>query len=356
LALVSFARTQPGKEIKSAMTYTREFVYGTKGEDVRAFQNNLLALGYKLPKYGADGTYGAETEAAAKECCQDQHWDYCSWEQKCPIWVQEWTEEAAAALPPPPAVWMPKGRGMWIQSMNVLDPAEAEKVTKLLDLKFVIIQAHWQYTGKGSNTYNWPDQINGLTQSYGCTQNAKAVVEKFRSLGVDVIPFSYPVPGKHQEVIDTLKAFQALWNSPTVVIDPEAEWKSSTGAHKTDALELASMMNAAFPSWGMSTYGAPWFHRTFPYVEFASAPYGLPQTYGETNFGGEGYARAWSEWNTYGYKFLVGLYGTYSHDDSQMRAILSACAGMNPMATAGWKWGTTSDVEWEHIDNILPPS
>lgn len=339
-------------------TYTREFVYGTKGEDVRAFQSNLLILGYTLPKYGADGSYGSETETAAKACCIDRHWDYCSWEQKCPIWVQEWTEEAASVISPPqPTAWMPKGRGMWIQSMNSLDPAEAEKVTKAVGLKFVVVQVHWQFTGtKGSNTYNWPDQINGLTQSYGCTPNAKAVVEKFRALGVDVIPFSYPVPGKHQEVIDTLKAFQALWQSPTVVIDPEVEWKSDSGAHKPAARELAAMMTEAFPSWGMSTYGAPWFHRSFPYVEFSAATYGLPQTYTAASFGDSNYDRAWTEWKGYGYKYLVGLYGTYNHDDSQMRQILTNCAAMTPMATAGWKWGTTSDVEWEHIDNILPPS
>lgn len=34
---------------------------GDKGEDVRVLQNKLLALGYCLPKYGADGSYGAET-------------------------------------------------------------------------------------------------------------------------------------------------------------------------------------------------------------------------------------------------------------------------------------------------------
>ncbi|NLI21349.1 MAG: hypothetical protein GX418_07385 [Clostridiales bacterium] len=37
---------------------------GDKGEDVRVLQTKLLALGYGLPKYGADGSYGAETTAA----------------------------------------------------------------------------------------------------------------------------------------------------------------------------------------------------------------------------------------------------------------------------------------------------
>ena len=37
---------------------------GCSGTDVMALQETLLKLGYVLPKYGADGKYGAETEAA----------------------------------------------------------------------------------------------------------------------------------------------------------------------------------------------------------------------------------------------------------------------------------------------------
>ena len=36
------------------------------GSDVRELQQNLLKLGYALPKYGADGDYGAETVEAVK--------------------------------------------------------------------------------------------------------------------------------------------------------------------------------------------------------------------------------------------------------------------------------------------------
>jgi peptidoglycan hydrolase-like protein with peptidoglycan-binding domain len=37
---------------------------GDTGEAVRVLQNKLLALGYSLPKYGVDGSYGSETIAA----------------------------------------------------------------------------------------------------------------------------------------------------------------------------------------------------------------------------------------------------------------------------------------------------
>ncbi|EGL84281.1 Peptidoglycan-binding domain 1 protein [Caldalkalibacillus thermarum TA2.A1] len=40
--------------------------FGDKGEAVRKLQQDLIAAGEKLPKYGADGHFGAETEAAVK--------------------------------------------------------------------------------------------------------------------------------------------------------------------------------------------------------------------------------------------------------------------------------------------------
>lgn len=39
---------------------------GMRGEDVRTLQQQLMQLGYRLPKYGADGDFGAETLTAVK--------------------------------------------------------------------------------------------------------------------------------------------------------------------------------------------------------------------------------------------------------------------------------------------------
>ena len=44
---------------------------GDKGDAVKDLQKKLLALGYPLPKYGADGDFGKETEAAVKAFQQD---------------------------------------------------------------------------------------------------------------------------------------------------------------------------------------------------------------------------------------------------------------------------------------------
>jgi len=45
---------------------------GMKGSDVKAMQELLLQLGYELPRYGADGDFGAETLAALLEFQKDE--------------------------------------------------------------------------------------------------------------------------------------------------------------------------------------------------------------------------------------------------------------------------------------------
>lgn len=52
---------------ESAHGVTREvdtLKRGDRGAEVKKVQELLLSLGYRLPKYGADGSFGAETEAA----------------------------------------------------------------------------------------------------------------------------------------------------------------------------------------------------------------------------------------------------------------------------------------------------
>lgn len=45
---------------------------GSKGKDVKALQDQLLSLGYKLPRFGADSDFGDETDAAVRAFQRDQ--------------------------------------------------------------------------------------------------------------------------------------------------------------------------------------------------------------------------------------------------------------------------------------------
>ncbi len=59
--------TSPGSTAAVVATLgARLLKKGMKGQDVIALQELLLQLGYQLPKYGADGDFGSETENAVK--------------------------------------------------------------------------------------------------------------------------------------------------------------------------------------------------------------------------------------------------------------------------------------------------
>ncbi|MBM7573566.1 peptidoglycan DD-metalloendopeptidase family protein [Aquibacillus albus] len=46
--------------------------HGDQGQAVQDLQKKLVSLGYRLPRFGADGKFGNETEAAVKAFQQDQ--------------------------------------------------------------------------------------------------------------------------------------------------------------------------------------------------------------------------------------------------------------------------------------------
>lgn len=56
----------PGPTPKPEKLGDRDLKKGCEGDDVKELQNDLLKLGYSLPKYGADGDFGSETVKAVK--------------------------------------------------------------------------------------------------------------------------------------------------------------------------------------------------------------------------------------------------------------------------------------------------
>ena len=61
------AQTPPQESVLGSRVLWR----GSRGEDVRLMQEMLLRCGYALPKYGSDGDFGAESEAALKSFQED---------------------------------------------------------------------------------------------------------------------------------------------------------------------------------------------------------------------------------------------------------------------------------------------
>ena len=64
--------TDDGESVTTTRPYLRK---GAKGEDVRYLQTALMAMGYGLPRYGVDGSYGRETQQAVIDLQIDQGLD-----------------------------------------------------------------------------------------------------------------------------------------------------------------------------------------------------------------------------------------------------------------------------------------
>jgi hypothetical protein len=63
--------TTPTDTKKTPAYGSRTLRKGCKGDDVRELQRDLMNLGYEMPKYGADGDFGGETEDAVKKFQKD---------------------------------------------------------------------------------------------------------------------------------------------------------------------------------------------------------------------------------------------------------------------------------------------
>ena len=62
-----FAYEDENREDESAVLGSRLLKKGSKGVDVKQLQQMLMELGYDLERYGDDGDFGSETEAAVKQ-------------------------------------------------------------------------------------------------------------------------------------------------------------------------------------------------------------------------------------------------------------------------------------------------
>ena len=270
--------------------------------------------------------------------------------------------------------WRPTGNGMFVQSLSQakLTPARIRKRVEQAGLSWVCIQALWQDRHGDAKTYNRPDKIGGIPKSYGSRKKDRADVEAFLEAGVDVVPFAYPTPrGSAGQVVDVLAEYALDWGSPGVVIDPEAEWKARSLAgqrrHATKAALLCEALDLVYPdAWAFTSFGAPWWHESFPWATFSVAPFAIPQTYdGRNNLGPDYPARSHASYRAEGFREIAGAFGTYGAGKTSrdlrtliqgVRAEIGAFGipepGGGPKSVPtliGWKWETTSAREWAVI-------
>ena len=93
---------------------------GSKGQYVVECQQDLLQLGYSLPKYGADGSFGKETQSAVKEFQKDH-----GLSADGVVGSATWDALDAAVGPQPGP---DPGTGMYTVNIPHLDKTQAERL------------------------------------------------------------------------------------------------------------------------------------------------------------------------------------------------------------------------------------
>ena len=219
-------------------------------------------------------------------------------------------ESANEAEREPVRPGLPEGKGMFVRSFSHTgEPNDMIQTMKDNGIQWVCVQRIWQYEGKESSL------ING----------ARMVVyaEAVHAAGFGFWLWGYPVPGKQGEFSQVILSAAAECLAEGVIIDPEAPYKDTTGEGTKLMLSLMPGCIEQKILLGFSSYGAPWYHTNFPWREFSTAHFSIPQNYDADNNLGEDYpTRSHEAYRDYGHSVIIPASGAWDKTEEQMTFLL----------------------------------
>ncbi len=210
----------------------------------------------------------------------------------------------------------------------------------------------WQNTRKsGKDTLVAPDMSAGI--------------RTLQDAGIRVIPWAYVIPGLEQsaQAVNTLREAVNACTHSTVILDCEAEWygKPDTEAKRLGAMATSKNLNPI-----LTSYGAPWYHKTFPWKGFADGTFwGMPQVYdgGTTSLGPDYPAKGIKAWSDLGYGDRItplsrayAAQGQTSYSSRDMLALAKSTP--LPQGSIGWwDWNALAATpsRWEAIKALEIP-
>lgn len=183
--------------------------------------------------------------------------------------------------------------------------------------------------------------------------------------GIRVVPWAYVIPGVEQaaQAATLLDEAGSICRTTAAIIDCEAEWY---GKPDSEAKRLGSMVSAKGKHPILTSYGAPWYHKTFPWQGFAESTFwGMPQVYdgGERSQGPDYPTRGVQAWSALGYADrltpLSRAYAAQGQTHYSAKDMLAlAKATPIPHGSIGW-WDWTAlaatPSRWEAIKALEIP-
>jgi len=155
---------------------------------------------------------------------------------------------------------IPTGKGLFARFVLARDVDHLVERCQYAGIEWLAVLVLWQYGHKRSRFGVDPTPI------------ARRLVDA----GIQPIPWAYSVPGKTRELVRVLMTSAAKMGAPASIVDAEREWRGKPAPPLVAAL-LALQVGGR--SVGLTSYGAPWNHRTFPWRAAAIADFVMPQIY-----------------------------------------------------------------------------
>ena len=186
------------------------------------------------------------------------------------------------------------------------------------------------------------------------------------TLGDDVVvvPWAYVVPGRAHEAMDALARACEVVGHRAAILDAEAEWYGRADA----VAEYAVARGGYALEPALTSYGAPWWHSTFPWHAWSRAcRWGMPQVYdgGERSHGLDYPARGVDAWAKLGWgDRLVPLSRGYAASKRPRErwdgAAVAELASRTPRpagAIGWWSWASLqqSPERWRGVAAVEIP-
>ena len=227
----------------------------------------------------------------------------------------------------PDVVELPRGKGMFVRSIiHTGSPEQMIAKMKKAGLTWVCFQVIWQYEDKAK-----PSRITDI-------KSLKPYADAVHAEDFQFSLWGYPVPNKEGEYVKAMTEAIDLCGATSVIVDAEAPYYRTKGA---GSKLMAMMTEVCLPrrvALGFSSFGAPWFHKTFPWEEFNTADFAVNQSYDADNNLGSDYPRkSQDSYEDLGFTNLIPGSGAWDKTEAQMDALLSNTPTPNG-AIIWWDW------------------
>lgn len=254
-----------------------------------------------------------------------------------------------------PVLRLPAGKGMWTGNLAGAG-TPAQMAARMRDNGISWLAVHVLEIG-------------------GARRNPRRTLERyFTALRAELTDpalgfwlWGWPPPGRHEVFVPAIVTAALEVGAQGVIIDVEAHWKWPAGNAARQAerrAQATALMDALLPaahaaglSVGFTSYGAPWFHRRFPWEQFTRADFSLPQIYdGDNNQDVPAFApRCDREWRAYGFRGVMPISNAYSKTAAQMRLLLQHTP-VTDGAVSWWWWHAASRARWAVIRDYAVPA